>query len=96
LFLLSGFLVNIDSDIAVKSPDYAVTALKKLSCVPVCPFSMDFPLFKVGNRTGIAQNAFGSVSSPACPPFFRGFSNTYPVRTLQAISKFMYPQLEFL
>jgi hypothetical protein len=44
--------------------NYAATASKKLSRAPVCPFTMDLPLFRVGNRTGIAQNAFGAAPIP--------------------------------
>jgi hypothetical protein len=49
----------------------AVTAPNNLSRMPVCQFSMNFPLFKAGNRTGIARSVFGTAPSPACPPFLR-------------------------
>jgi hypothetical protein len=63
------------------NPDYAATAPNKLSRMPVIQFSMDFPLFKAGNRTGTAQNAFDTDLSPAGTPFHVFFDNTSPART---------------
>ena len=51
------------------NPDYTAADPNKLFRVPVYQFSMNFPLFKAGNRTGIAQSAFGTAPNPARPPF---------------------------
>ncbi len=74
------------------NPDYTAADPNKLFRVPVYQFSMNFPLFKAGNRTGIAQSAFGTAPNPVCPPFFVFFDNTYPVRTLQTLSQCLDPQ----
>jgi hypothetical protein len=47
-----------------------------MSRMPVIQFSMDFPLFKAGNRTETAQNAFDTDLSPASTPFNVFFDNT--------------------
>jgi len=48
--------------------DYAATAPNKLSRMPVCRYSMDFPLFKARNRSGTALNAFDTDAAPLTSP----------------------------